>query len=71
MSKLMNIDQMALELCWQIERCGASEDLTKASIMASELRGKLATLTADYERLKKSAADMAEQLETRDTYVAL
>lgn len=33
----------ALELCHQIERCGCSEDLTKASIMASALRAKLAS----------------------------
>ena len=40
----MTIDQMALELCWQIDRCGASEDLTKASLMASALRMKLVVL---------------------------
>lgn len=33
--------QAALELCWQIEKCGASEELTKASVMASELHSKL------------------------------
>ncbi len=33
----------ALELCHQIERCGCSEELTKASIMASRLREKLAS----------------------------
>lgn len=36
-----NLAQEALELCWQIEKCGASEELTKASVMASELRAKL------------------------------
>jgi len=33
----------ALELCHQIELCGCSEELTKASIMASDLRAKLAS----------------------------
>lgn len=33
----------ALALCYQIEKCGCSEALTKASIMASELRAKLAS----------------------------
>jgi len=36
----------ALELCHQIERCGCSEELTKASIMASDLRAKLASANA-------------------------
>ena len=42
----MTIDQMALELCGQIDRCGASEDLTKASLMASMLSARVAILTA-------------------------
>lgn len=33
----------ALALCHQIELCGCSEELTKASIMASDLRAKLAS----------------------------
>lgn len=33
--------QMALELGWQIEKCGASEELTKAAVMASALTTKL------------------------------
>ena len=33
----------ALKLCHQIERCGCSEELTKASIMVSNLRVKLAS----------------------------
>lgn len=37
-----DLAQDALELCWQIEKCGASEELTQASLMASELRQKLA-----------------------------
>jgi hypothetical protein len=37
----------ALELCHQIERCGCSEELTKASIMASDLRAKLAAANAE------------------------
>ncbi len=36
--------QAALELCYQIERCGASEMLTKASVMAGELQSKLINL---------------------------
>lgn len=32
----------ALALCHQIERCGCSDELTKASLMASALRAKLA-----------------------------
>jgi len=36
-----NLAQEALELCWQIEKCGASEALTKASVMASALQAKL------------------------------
>lgn len=33
--------QAAMELCWQIEKSGASEELTKCSVMASELQSKL------------------------------
>jgi hypothetical protein len=33
--------QAAMELCWQIEGCGASLELTKASVMASALSAKL------------------------------
>ena len=33
--------QTAMELCWQIEKSGASEELTKCSVMASELQSKL------------------------------
>lgn len=29
------------ELCLQIEKCGASEELTKASVMASDIMQKL------------------------------
>lgn len=36
-----NVREKAMQLCWQIEKCGASEDLTKASLMASELVDKL------------------------------
>lgn len=34
----------AMELCWQIEKSGASEELTKCSIMASALEMKLKDL---------------------------
>jgi len=37
----------ALELCYQIERCGASPELTQASVMASALRAKLDALLVD------------------------
>jgi hypothetical protein len=40
----------ALKLCHQIERCGCSEELTKASIMASDLRAKLASANDQAER---------------------
>lgn len=33
--------QAALELCWQIEKSGASEELTKCSVMASALQSAL------------------------------
>jgi hypothetical protein len=33
--------QAAMELCWQIEKSGASEELTKCSVMASALQSKL------------------------------
>lgn len=33
--------QAAMDLCWQIEKSGASEELTKCSVMASELQSKL------------------------------
>ena len=32
-----SIEQQAIELCWQIEKCGASQELTKASQQASNL----------------------------------
>jgi len=35
------IEKLALALCYQIEKCGASEELTKASVMASELRREI------------------------------
>jgi len=37
------ITKAALELCYQIEKCGASEELTKASVMASSLHMALST----------------------------
>ncbi len=33
--------QIAMELCWQIEKSGASEELTKCSLMAASLEAKL------------------------------
>jgi len=36
-----SINDLASELCYQIERCGASEELTKASVMASDLAARL------------------------------
>jgi len=36
-SDLKMLKESALELCYQIESCGASEPLTKASLMASAL----------------------------------
>lgn len=36
-----NARQAAIELCWQIEKLGASEEQTKCSVMASELHSKL------------------------------
>lgn len=33
--------KLSLELSWQIEKCGASPELTKASVMASELEAHL------------------------------
>jgi hypothetical protein len=41
----------ALELCYQIERCGCSEELTKASIIASALRAKLASANVKMQEL--------------------
>ena len=38
--------QQAHALCWQIEKCGASQDLTQASIMASALQSQLNELLA-------------------------
>lgn len=37
----LSLLNLALELCWQIERCGSSEDLTKASVLANDLRKRL------------------------------
>jgi len=45
----------ALELCHQIERCGCSEELTKASIMASDLRAKLASANVEAIHGEKNA----------------
>ena len=39
----------ALALCHQIELCGCSEELTTASVMASDLRAKLASANAANE----------------------
>ncbi len=48
----------ALALCHHIERCGCSEELTKASIMASALRAKLAL--ANDKAVPTSGADTGE-----------
>lgn len=40
-SKIGELRQDAMKVCWQIEKCGASEELTKASEMASALTAKL------------------------------
>lgn len=47
----------ALALCHQIERCGCSEELTQASIMASDLRAKLASANAKAEAPSLSEVD--------------
>ena len=39
--------QAAMELSWQIEKCGASPELTKASEMAAALGAKLNDLLPD------------------------
>lgn len=36
-----NARQAAMELCWQIEKLPASEECTKASIMAAQLQSLL------------------------------
>lgn len=39
--ELTSLEREALALCHKIEMCGASPELTKASIMASRLRQRL------------------------------
>ena len=36
-NKIGDAREKALKLCWQIEKCGASDELTTASVMASDL----------------------------------
>jgi len=45
-----NASKKALELCYQIERCGASTELTQASIMASALSAELNAMLSDLQR---------------------
>lgn len=41
---MKTITEQALELCYAIEEAGASEQLTKCSILASDLRQRVAEL---------------------------
>ena len=51
----------ALELCHQIERCGCSEELTKASIMASDLRSKLASANTEVRQPETKPTTQSDQ----------
>ena len=44
----------AFDLCHQIEQCGCSEELTKASIMASNLRAKLNSASSQTQALPET-----------------
>ena len=41
--------QASLELCWQIEKAGANEELTKAGVMASKLQAQLNELLPPFD----------------------
>ena len=41
LSQVALLDHKLLELCWEIEKCGASEQLTKTVVMAGDIRAEL------------------------------
>jgi hypothetical protein len=41
LSQIALLDHKLLELSWEIEKCGASEQLTKTVVMAGEIRSEL------------------------------
>lgn len=43
-SAIGELRQKSMELCWKIEECGASKELTEASIMASNLNSQINNL---------------------------
>ena len=48
------LSEKSLALCYAIEAAGASEALTKCSVLASELRTEIVTETARLARLSES-----------------
>lgn len=49
------------ELCYEIEKCGASEQLTKTVILASEIQRELKYIV-DYTPIKDRVAPMTETI---------
>lgn len=52
--------EAALDLCYQIEKCGASTELTTASIMASELYRRIKKEEEELERLNQFSNAIAK-----------
>lgn len=59
--KMTTHAQDCLALCHQIERCGASEELTKASVMASALLKRLSEAAPQGQATVEDAAKFLEK----------
>lgn len=53
----MKITEQSLALCYAIEAAGASEALTKCSVLASELHAEAKRLSALADKMKRFAAE--------------
>ena len=53
----MKIKQQSIELCYAIEAAGASEALTKCSVLASELNTEAKRLAELADKMKRFAAE--------------
>jgi hypothetical protein len=76
----MSIAQKALELCWEIEKLPASEQQTKVSVMASELRqaldhdrtaliGRIGDLDAVFNAVRDEVISVGKARELVDIWV--
>ena len=59
--ELKKISDRIQDLVWQIEKCGASEDLTKAVIMAGEIKQDIRNSTSQALALLQSVKEWAEK----------